>query len=583
MGFANPSGLWWLAAVPLVLLLHWLRPRRKDVVVSSVLLWRRSVGESARRTLLRRLERDLLLWLQLAAVCAGALALARPLRPVPAGAQDLVVVLDAGIRMQAQDTPPSRFEAARRAAMDRVARGGFGRVAVVAAARQPRLLQPLSASRSAALAALRAAAPTDGPSDLGAAVRLATSLSPAGSAVQVHVFSDRPVRGVHSHVFGSRLDDVAVTGVVATPVGPGRQRVTVRVRNDSPRARRVELSVQVDGRQAAQLSVRLPPEGEGTVRAVVPAGQLVEAAVSGGDLLPANDRFLTAGAVPPRPKVLLVGPEDPFLEHGLRVLAGRVDLQRTPQPQTWSGYDVVVAHRVQLASLPPGDYLLVRATAANLPVRVRGTLLDPEVVRQAHTHPLLRFVDLGLVRVRRAWHLEVQGGEVLAEAMAPVVWAYEDESLRAVLLAFDLRDSDLGLRPAFPIFLANALDWLGGGAVRTLEAGTSLSVPSGPHRVARLIGPAGAVTVQARLARFSLPPFDRAGVYRLESGSWRRWWAVHPGPAEAEGPAEGVVAATASPAEQAVEWSPVLLACFAVVLGAEWWLFTRRRATGGRP
>jgi Ca-activated chloride channel family protein len=583
MELANPSGLWWLAAVPLVLLLYWLRPQRKDVVVPSVLLWRRSLGERSRRTLLRRLERDLLLWLQLGAVCVGALALARPLRPLPAGAQDLVVVLDAGIRMQAQDVPPSRFEAARRAALERVASGAFGRVAVVLAARQPRVLQPLGPSRSAAAAALRAASPTDGPSDLGAAVRLATSLSPVGRAVEVHVFSDRHVGGAHNHVFGGRLDDVAVVGVVASPAAQGMQRVAVRVRNDHPQARRVEVSVQVDGRPASRLPLWLPPGGEGTVRAVVPAGQLVEAAVPGGDPLPANDRFVAAGAAAPRPSVLLVGPREPFLEHGLRVLAGRVDRQAVPQPQAWSGYDVVVAHRVQLGSLPPGNYLLMGTTAADLPARLRGTVLAPEVVRQARTHPLLRFVDLGSVRVRRAWDLEVRGGEVLAEATAPVVWAYEDEGLRAVLVAFDLRDSDFGLRPAFPIFLANALDWLAGPAVRTVEAGVSVSLPSGVHRVARLFGPAGAQTVQARGGRFLLPPFDRAGVYRLEAGALRRWWAVHPGPLEVGGPAE-VAKAEVRPAEQAAEWTPLLLAGFVALLGAEWWLFTRRRplAGGGR-
>jgi Ca-activated chloride channel family protein len=580
MNFANPSGLWWLAAVPLVVLLYWLRPQRRDVVVSSLLLWRRSLGERSRRALLRRLQRDVLLWLQVLTVCVGALALARPLRPLPPGAQDLVVVLDAGIRMQAQDISPSRFEAARRAALDLVATGEFGRVAVVVAARHPRVLQPLTASRSAAVGALRAASPTDGPSDLEAALRLAASLSPLGRSAQVHVFSDRPVQGAHSHVFGGRLDDVSVVGVVASPFGQGRQRVAVRVRNDSPRPRRLEVSVQVDGQPAARLPLWLPPGGEGTARAVVRAGQLVEATVPSQDLLPTNDRFLAAGASAPRPSVLLVGPGDPFLEHGLRVLAGRVDRQEVPQPQTWSGSEVVVAHRVALGSLPPGSYLLVRASALDLPLRVRGTVSAPEVVRQAQTHPLLRFVDLSSVHVRRAWDLEVRGGEVLVEAAAPLVWAYEDEGVRVVLVAFDLRDSDFGLRPAFPIFLANALDWLAGPAVRTVEAGTALSVPSGAQRVARLVGPGGAVTLQAQGGRFLLPAFDRTGVYRLESGPLRRWWAVHPGPAEVRGPAGAGVGALRG-VDQTAEWTPLLLGCLAALLGAEWWLFTRRRGPAG--
>ncbi len=561
----------------MVLLLYWLRPQRKAVVVSSVLLWRRSLGERSYRTLLHRLRRDLLLWLQLGAVCLGALALARPLRPLPQGAEDLVVVLDAGIRMQAKDVLPSRFEAARRAAIQQVSRGGFRKVAVVLAARQPRILHPLDANRSAALAALRAASPTDGPSNLDAALRLAISLSPSTHGVQVHVFSDRHVEGAYNHRFGGQLADMAVVGMVVSPAANGRQRVTVRVRNDTPQVQRVKVSVQVDGRPVAGLPLRLSPGEEAGVRAVVPSGQVVEATLPGGDALPTNDRFLASGAATPRPSVLLVGPRNPFLEQGLRVLLGAFDRQEVPQTETWSSYEVVVVHRVKLVDLPPGNYLLWGAAALDLPVRVRGTVLGPEVVRQVRTHPLLRFVDMGSVQMRRAWDLEVRDGQVLVEGTSPLVWAHEDENRRVVLVAFDLQDSDFGLRPAFPMFLANALDWLAGPAVRTLEAGTSLAIPSGGRRTARLFGPAGVATVHAHQGLFLLPPFDRAGVYRLESGSLRRWWVVHPGPPEVKEP---ITAAWGfRPAAQAAEWTPLLLACFTALLGAEWWWFTRRRAS----
>ncbi|MDR7387422.1 MAG: VWA domain-containing protein [Armatimonadota bacterium] len=572
MSFLSPAGLWWLAAIPLVVLLYWLRPRRVPVVVPSLVLWRRSLREEARRRPLRRFERNVLLLVQVLAVAAAALSLARP-QDSTAGAGDVVVVLDVGLRMQATDVPPSRFEAARGAALKLLAGLRAVRVGVVAAARSPRVVQPLTTSRSDAVAAVRGLRPTDGASDLEGAVAVARSLSPSAT---VYVFSDRPVSGLHSSVFGGALEDVAITGVVASPLPGDRMRVTVTVRNGTSLARRVPVSVLVQGRSAAHLAARLAPGQQTRVAATVPAGLWVEARIAPQDALAATDRSVALGTQLPRPRVLMVGPPDPFLEAGLRAVAAGPDRQGTPDPRLWGRFDVVVLHRVQ-APLPPGNFLLVASVPTNLPVRAVGRVREDVVRFQSRTHPLLRFVDLTGARVVRAWPTRPHGGEVLAEGEAPLLWAYEAGGLRAVLLPFSPSDSDLVLRPDFPILLANAVDWLAGPTSSQLEAGTTVSVPAGGLQEAVLHGPEGSVRLRAAAGRFVLPPFDRAGVYLLEAGTVRRVWAVRP---QVE---SGTVASTApaAPGQRAqVDWGRWLVGLFVALLVAEGWLFSAQARVG---
>ena len=80
MSFANPAGLWLaLLALP-VLALHILRPRRDEVEVSSVYLWRGIEATVSAARPWQRLRPSLLLALQLLVVAGLALAVARPVR-----------------------------------------------------------------------------------------------------------------------------------------------------------------------------------------------------------------------------------------------------------------------------------------------------------------------------------------------------------------------------------------------------------------------------------------------------------------------------------------------------------------------
>src|SRR5688572_31752218 len=99
--FAYPLALLSLVAIPILLALHLLRPRRRRVVVSTTTLWQAALREREQAHGFRRLLRNLSLLLLLAAALALGLALGGPQWPASAGAAgDTVLVLDVSASMK---------------------------------------------------------------------------------------------------------------------------------------------------------------------------------------------------------------------------------------------------------------------------------------------------------------------------------------------------------------------------------------------------------------------------------------------------------------------------------------------------
>jgi hypothetical protein len=118
MSFLSPiSLLLGTLAVPL-LLLYFLKVRRRPQTVSSLLLWDSALRDREASAFFQRLQRDPLMLLQILALIALTLALARPAVTVLGhGAKKIVVVLDGSASMKGTDVSSSRFAQAQRAAL----------------------------------------------------------------------------------------------------------------------------------------------------------------------------------------------------------------------------------------------------------------------------------------------------------------------------------------------------------------------------------------------------------------------------------------------------------------------------------
>lgn len=582
MRFDAPAALWGLLVLPLIVLLYMLRARRQDVPVSTLILWRRARADLAASRPARRLERSLLLLAQLLATSLIVLALARPQLTLPGrGGEPVVLVLDVSASMQAVDVAPSRFAAAVRAARD-AATAAQGPVMVITAGPRPVIAAPF-ADAATAHGALDRLRPTDGPARLDQAITLALGQRAGGTRPRVEVFTDRAgsaIPGVTYHILGSGARNLGITGLHVEREAAGSVLV-VQVHNAGDRPERVPVTVTLGNQRIAERTVRVDAGGVASLTLPVTGAGVARVELGVQDLL-AVDNVASAVVGTPPPRVIVAGAADRVLAEALAAIPVRTTEAQRISPEALATSDVVILNRTTPVELPPGNYLLLGTTAQNLPLAVEGTVRAPQVLRWSSRHPVMRYVDPGEVTIGEALRLRPRGGEVLVEGEGPLLWAYEGDGLRALVLAFSLDQSDLPLHVAFPILMSNALAWLG-GTERLYVAGDTIALPSGSAPAAVVTGPDGSrVRVEASAGRVVLPAVERAGVYTVRVGGRELRLAVNPAPEEsaiapvaAPTPAAPVRDAAAGRTGQL--WRGLLLAVL-LVLCAEWVLWLRTLA-----
>src|SRR6188768_2553108 len=122
--FLNP----WMAAlaagivIPALLVLYFLKLRRRELAVSSTLLWKKAVQDLQVNAPFQRLRRNLLLLLQLLLLFLLLLAFSRPVTHFTPGAGQIsVLLIDRSASMATRDPDlkgKTRLEEAKRRAKD---------------------------------------------------------------------------------------------------------------------------------------------------------------------------------------------------------------------------------------------------------------------------------------------------------------------------------------------------------------------------------------------------------------------------------------------------------------------------------
>ena len=174
-----------VGVVPPLLLLYFLKLRRRTLPISSTLLWFSSVADLQANSPFQRLRRNILLLLQLIVLLLLILAIMQPRLEGQRGAGGRTVLLiDRSGSMTATDgsgSGDSRLTRAKelaREAIDRLHPGGLftsgdGETMVVAFGESAEIVQPFTDSRAQLLTAIDRIDPTHGRSRLGEALQLA--------------------------------------------------------------------------------------------------------------------------------------------------------------------------------------------------------------------------------------------------------------------------------------------------------------------------------------------------------------------------------------------------------------------------
>ncbi|TWU49750.1 vWA domain-containing protein [Rubripirellula reticaptiva] len=187
------------AAVPVgIVLLYFLKLRREPVEVPSTYLWSRTIEDLHVNSLMQRLRRSLLLFLQLLAVALAALALFRPgIRGEASSQGRMVFLLDTSASMQSRDGGEggvSRFESAREQIRGRIESMSDSETAMlVTFSDRPDTVQSFTTDRRRLREALGRVEVTNHPTDILGALQAADGLANPRRSSEVGNINDLQV------------------------------------------------------------------------------------------------------------------------------------------------------------------------------------------------------------------------------------------------------------------------------------------------------------------------------------------------------------------------------------------------------
>ena len=509
-----------IAAAALLGLAYVLKLRRRAFEVPFATLWQRVLQDRESSSLWRRLKRLLSLAVQLviAALVLGA-ALDPSLGHTRDEGRSVVVIVDTSASMQAQDGPEdgTRMDAAKQAAREFMERlGSTDQAMLVAMDAESTAVTRFGNDPAVLASALDHLAASDTPADLPAALGAAADALRGRTDPLIVLVGD----GAYPEAATGRatwegepgLSDVDLGGIEVTfvPVGQKARNIGIvgfnvrrYIRNKlayeavvslasfSPEAEDVELAVYADADPVFVETLRLEP-GQRITRAVPDLGgegRVLRARITpaaGPDAFALDDEAVALLPIEKPRRLLLVSRDNLYLE-GVLLLDESLTVDKLlPAHYTDLAartYDIVVFDAWGPAAPPEVPAVLYFGPPREQsPVPVARVLQRPYVTDVNEEHPVTRWVTLADVNFDDSLVFRPEPGDttLVSSVRAPMAVARDAGGTKLVVLGFDLEDTDLMLRAAFPILMVNILDWFTGQGAQfstTYPAGQSWTIP----------------------------------------------------------------------------------------------------------
>jgi len=618
MSLLAPASLALLGLLPVVVLLYFLKLKRREEPIASTYLWRRAIEDMRVNALFQRLRQNLLLWLQLLLLALLVMALARPAMKVRRReGQRYICLIDTSASMAARDVAPNRLEAAKGQALELVANmRRFDRMMLMTFDTKPAVLVPFTNVKSQLRGAIEDIRTRETSTDFSQAVDLIAALGPEVRGAHLYLLSDggfdtktvTEAPGVEFHYvrIGEGGENLGITALDARRSIEywDQPQAFVRLQNFGSMDADTRLELYLAGELFDARSVKVPA-GESAAVVFSDPGLtegLVKVVLAEEDDLAADNTAWLSLTAPRQVRTLIVSPGNYFLELAIRKDPLCAPVFMSPEEfeagmasgeLMLSDFDLVIFERYAPASLAPGAYLFLGAVPPLEGFSATGEVKGPVVVDWDEVHPINQYVSyanlflessMGLVGPANAHTL------VDSDAGPLILWS-SSPGYRLVVVGFDLLASRWPLRASFPVFLANVVRHLGGvspggGASRVRPgAAISLTAPPGVSEVTVTYPTGKTATVPVRSGRVTFGDTYTCGPYTFVLGAGKRQTRVvnlldrqesNISPRETVSWQKRRVAGSAQVAKENREFWPWLALLALAALMTEWYIYNRR-------
>jgi len=264
-------------------------------------------------------------------------------------------------------------------------------------------------------------------------------------------------------------------------------------------------------------------------------------------------------------------------------------------------YDLVVYDRCAPEQMPRANTLLIGRLPPGDAWKAEEKRAGPQIIDTQRSHPIMQWVEMGNVAIVEATPLKPPpGSTVLVDSdRGPLLAVGPREGFEDCVMAFELISGDtIGtnwpVRPSFPVFVLNALRYLGGvrdeSATGSVKPGRPVALKSSaPVERLTVVPPVGDPedVPRGKLDTFHYAATSHVGVYDVqEQGKVTDHFAVNLfDPAESDikvRPEKSIHIGNVEVTGQAnweggrrAGWKLVLVGALAILL-FEWYIYTRR-------
>jgi von Willebrand factor type A domain/Aerotolerance regulator N-terminal len=540
MTFLLPLGLLALLTIPIIIVLHLLRERRRRVAVPSLLHWQnlphRPEGER-----IRRLPLTLLLLLHLVVAGLLGLALGQPqlAGALSGGSRQIAIVIDTTTSMAARNGASTRFAQAQERARSALRGLGAGDSAtLVAAGPTARVIAGGGkADLAGLLAALGSLKPGGAGADLPGALSLAEAAFDGPRSRQIMVLTDggpqagsaplpsRLAAALDWQQIGNDQPNHAIVAFAARTWGANVQ-VYARAGNYGPATFFSVVRLYGDDQLLGTRDITIAANGETELTWTLPARYTrLRAALDGGDALPQDDDARLNLAQTRAIKALLVAAKPDALQRALAAVPGVSvtvldPANYNPTAADTNAPELTIFDSFLPQAWPTGAVLAIHPPPGSALLEVRTQSRATRSAELSANGALLAGLSLGGVNFGRVQRLTppAWATTLLADGNTPLILRGRSEAHEIAVWTFDLANSNLPTRLAFPLLVARTVrDLTPLPLPSSLQAGAPLSLhPDARADELRISGPDGMQTTLAAAPEITLDTLTQPGLYQLE-------------------------------------------------------------------
>jgi len=556
MQLLHPAMLSVLGLIPVLILIHMLKPKPKPVEVTNLFLWQTVLKEQAGQTRISRLKKNLPLLLQILIVLLTALALAQPVFTyLTKKSGNIILVIDTSASMKTRGASGTRFDQVIEKALEILDRPKASQQAlIIEAGYQPKLVTGFEPDSKKVKSLVKDLQPSDTPADLEKAVSLAISFVDPSREDIVYLLTDgagfdvwnllKRHPGIEPVIVSGGKKNIGITKFVfrKTPGNRNDYEILLEVVNFTPLP--VACPIRLTVGRSIILETKIRVEGEEKKRLVLPYSGLMtgiaKIVIDVDDAFTVDNTAYAALSAAEDIWVLLVSKGNYFLDKLLgaypNVMVNRVT---KITPSSWleqtRRHDLVIVDRMDFPATENGNFILIDAFSPSIPVVKTDRTAYPEILDWDAESPLMSGIDPAGLIVEQAAILtgDPTVTPVIEASDTGLMYTYERGGFRSVLLNFDITRSDLPLRVAFPVLFGNIINWLNPQKLdfSTLQtrAGEPIEIYADPQTDRLFIRPPGEKweTHPVRSNRLTYTETNRVGIYTVKERNKRRHFAVN--------------------------------------------------------